>query len=46
MAAGGGINAALVLFARFWLGGIGVLSGNALVDEREGGGFAANLVGV
>ena len=46
MAAGWGLDPGLVLFARFWLGGIGVLSGNALVDECEGGGLAANFVDV
>ena len=46
MAAGWGIDAGLVLFTRFWLGGIGILSVNALVNECEGGGFGANFVDV
>jgi hypothetical protein len=46
MAACWGFDTGLVLCARLWLGGIGVLSANALVDECEGGRLAANFVDV
>jgi len=46
MATGWGFDPGLVLFAHFSLGGISVLSANALVDECEGGGFTANFVDV
>jgi hypothetical protein len=44
MTAGWGIDPGLVLFTRLWLGSIGFLSGNALVDECEGERFAANFI--
>lgn len=46
MATGGRIDAGLVLFARFGVDNISIVSGNALVDECKGGGFPVDFVDV
>jgi len=46
MATGWGIDKSLVLFARFWVDNISIVSGNALVDECKGGGFPVDFVDV